>query len=77
MKCQVCGRDAFRIAQVTETFRVDERLFVVEGIPAEVCEHCGEPIFAADTAERIRRLIHGPHETLRELRAEVVAFSAA
>jgi YgiT-type zinc finger domain-containing protein len=59
------------------TLRVDERLFVVEGTPAEACEHCGEAIFGADIAERIRLLIQGPQETLRDLRAKVVAFCAA
>jgi HTH-type transcriptional regulator / antitoxin MqsA len=77
MKCQVCGGEKFRVAQVTETFRVNERLFVVEGIPADVCEHCGEALFGAGVAEQVRRLVQGPHETLRVLRAEVVAFRAA
>ena len=77
MKCQVCGGEKFRAAKVSETFRIVEKLFVVEGIPAEVCEQCGEAVFGGDVAEQVRRLIHGPHETVRELRAEVVAFRAA
>ena len=50
---------------------------MVEGIPIEVCDQCGEAIFAAEIAEQVRRLVQGPHETLRELRAEVVVFRAA
>ena len=77
MKCHACGADRFRPGQVTETFHIDERIYVVEGIPVEVCDQCGEAIFAAEIAEQVRRLVQGPHETLRELRAEVVAFRAA
>jgi HTH-type transcriptional regulator / antitoxin MqsA len=77
MICDVCGCDKFRVESVNETFRVEDRVFVVENIPAQVCERCGEAIFAADVAEQVRRLIHGPHQPIRVLSAEVLSYRAA
>jgi HTH-type transcriptional regulator / antitoxin MqsA len=50
---------------------------VVEGIPAQVCERCGEPTFSADVAEHVRRLVHEPHQPVRVVSAEVLAYRAA
>lgn len=77
MICDVCGCNRFRAESVSDTFRVEDRVFVVENIPAQVCERCGEAVFAADVAEHVRRLIHGPHQPIRVLSAEVLAYRSA
>jgi YgiT-type zinc finger domain-containing protein len=56
MTCNICGHDRFYETAVSDTFRVDDRLFLVEGIPAEVCERCGEPNFSLAVAEHLRRI---------------------
>jgi YgiT-type zinc finger domain-containing protein len=77
MICEVCGCDRFRTENVSDTFRVEDRVFVVEDIPAQVCERCGEATFAADVAEHVRQMIHGPHQPIRILSTEVLAYRAA
>jgi YgiT-type zinc finger domain-containing protein len=57
-KCHVCGNGATRSEFVTEVFTIDGRRVLVEHIPAQVCERCGEPTFSRETAEEIRRLVH-------------------
>jgi HTH-type transcriptional regulator / antitoxin MqsA len=57
-KCDVCGNTAARKDFVSEVFMVDGRRVLVEHIPAQVCERCGEPTFSRETAEEIRRLVH-------------------
>jgi HTH-type transcriptional regulator/antitoxin MqsA len=56
--CQVCGGTAARNEFVSEVFTVDGRRVLVEHIPAQVCERCGEPTFSRQTTERVRRLVH-------------------
>ena len=56
--CQVCGGTAARNEFVSEVFTVDGRRVLVEHIPAQVCERCGEPTFSRETTERARRLVH-------------------
>ena len=57
-KCHVCGATAARTEFVSEIFTIDERRVLVEHIPAQVCDRCGEPAFSSDTAERVRQLVH-------------------
>ena len=56
--CQVCGGTAARNEFVSEVLTVDGRRVLVEHIPAQVCERCGEPTFSRETTERVRRLVH-------------------
>lgn len=58
-KCHVCGNTAAKSEFVSEVFTLDDRRVLVEHIPAQVCERCGEPVFARETTEQIRRLVHG------------------
>lgn len=57
-KCHVCGSTGARTEFVSEVFTFDGRRVLVEHIPAQVCERCGEPTFSRETAEEIRRLVH-------------------
>ena len=77
MICDVCGCDESPVESVNDTFRVEDHVFVVENIPAEACARCGEAMFAADVAEKVRRLIYGPHQPILVLRAEVLSYPAA
>jgi len=57
-KCHVCGGGAARSEFVSEVFTIDGRRVLVEHIPAQVCERCGEATFSRETTEKIRRLVH-------------------
>jgi YgiT-type zinc finger domain-containing protein len=56
--CHVCGGSAGRDSFVEEVFTIEGRHVLVKKIPARVCARCGEPVFSAETTERIRRLVH-------------------
>ena len=58
-ECHVCGNATARDEYVSEVFTIDGRRVLVEHIPAQVCERCGEAAFSGETAERVRRLVHG------------------
>ena len=45
--CHVCGHNAAKSELVSEVFTVEGRRVLVENIPAQVCEHCGEAVFFA------------------------------
>ena len=57
-KCHVCGHTAAKSEFVSEVFTINERRVLVEHIPAQVCEHCGEATFSRETTESIRRLVY-------------------
>ncbi len=58
-KCYVCGHGTAKSDFVSEVFTVEGRRVLVEHIPAQACERCGEATFSCETTERIRQLVHG------------------
>jgi len=60
-KCHVCGNTAAKNKHVSEVFTVGAHRALVEHIPAQVCERCGEATFSRETTEKVRRLVHGAH----------------
>ena len=55
MNCIVCRHGDTHPGTTTVTFHRDGRTLVVNEVPAEVCENCGEAYVAEDvTAELLR-----------------------
>ena len=74
-KCHVCGHNAAKSDFVSEVFTMGNRRVLVEHIPAEVCEHCGEASFSRTTTEEIRRLVHGKGRPVRTVPLDVIAMA--
>lgn len=53
--CPRCD-GAMRPAMVKTTVWQDDRMFVVEDIPAQVCDSCMEQFYDEDTTDALRRL---------------------
>lgn len=73
-KCHVCGGTAAREDRVSEVFTIDGRRVLVERIPAQVCERCGEATFSRVTTEKVRRLVHGEGRPVRTVALDVFAM---
>lgn len=73
--CHVCGHNAAKTEMVSEVFNLEGRRVLVENIPALVCEHCGEPAFSRETAERIRQLVHGAEHPVKTVPLDVFALA--
>jgi YgiT-type zinc finger domain-containing protein len=73
-RCHVCGKTEGREKLVSEVFDIDGKFVRVESIPATVCAHCGEPTFARETTERVRRMVHGEAKPVKSVPMDVFAF---
>ena len=73
--CHVCGNTTAKAQFVNEIFTVDGRRVLVEHIPAQVCERCGEPTFSRETTEKIRRLVHGAGQPVKTVPLDVFALA--
>ena len=73
-RCHVCGNTTARSEFVSEVFTVEGRRMLVEQIPAQVCERCGEATFSRETTERIRRLVHGSARPVKTVPLDVFAL---
>ena len=72
--CHVCGNTAARAELVSEVFTVEGRRMLVEKIPAQICERCGESTFSRETTERIRQLAHGSAQPVKTVPLDVFAL---
>ena len=42
MKCVICRQGVLEPGNVTVTLQRDESITIIKGVPAEVCQDCGE-----------------------------------
>jgi HTH-type transcriptional regulator / antitoxin MqsA len=75
MKCDIC-RSPMREEMVTYTIQLDEKLVVVEHVPAKGCTQCGERLYSADTVERLQTTAWEQRSPSRVLQAPVFDFAA-
>lgn len=60
-KCHVCGNTSASSEFVNEVFTLEgDRRALVEHIPAQVCERCGEPTFSIETPRRFASWFTAP-----------------
>lgn len=60
---------------VSEIFDIDGRRVLVENIPVQVCVQCGEMSISAETAEKVRRLIHDETQATGVVELELYEFA--
>jgi YgiT-type zinc finger domain-containing protein len=53
MNCIVCHHGQTRPGTTTVTFHRDGQTVVVNEVPAEICENCGEAYVAEDVTEQV------------------------
>jgi YgiT-type zinc finger domain-containing protein len=73
-RCLVCGSIAATQGFVNEVFTIGERRVMVEHIPGEICDRCGEAAFSRETTERVRKLVHGEGRPVRTISMDVFAL---
>ena len=77
--CPVCESTDVRCARVRSAFWHDDRLVVIEDVPALVCNTCGEQFYddaAVHMIDRMRADGFPPEGAVRELRVPVFAFGS-
>ena len=62
--------------KVTYTLERGGKFFIVENVPARVCEETGEEFFAPDTVEKLHALIQGRSTPKRLIETPVYEFAA-
>lgn len=62
MKCVICKQGATRAGMATVTLTRELLTLVVKGVPAEVCDNCGEEYVDEGTT---KQLLHTAEEAAR------------
>ena len=75
MKCDLCG-SPMNEQMVLYTIQLDEKLVVVEHVPARVCDQCGERLYRSETVERLQKTVWEQRSPSRMLQTPVFDFAA-
>jgi len=73
--CNNCGNNEFENDLISRTFIVKNKLYLIENIPAKVCNRCEEPLLTIETAEKIRLLLNSRKKPIKQIAAEVFEYS--
>jgi YgiT-type zinc finger domain-containing protein len=57
MKCVLCRTGETRLGTATETYEIDGTVVVVRGVPAQVCQQCGESCTDEATTRRLEAIV--------------------
>lgn len=76
MKCLVCHWEMVE-RKVTVDLRIGDELVIVEGVPATVCSHCGERVFAPRVARSLQALAKQRKKASRTLKVPVFSMDKA
>jgi len=71
MKCEVCHTGQRRERLIRYSIIVNDRLIVVDQVPAEVCDQCGETTFRSDIVKRLQKTVAHPGKPVRTLETPV------
>ena len=70
--CNFCGNKNFRNEVVQYIYRHDGRFMIVENVPCEQCEYCGEQYFKADVLKKIEADFDAVYSHRRKATREVL-----
>lgn len=51
--CNFCGNKNYRMKKVQYIYRHDDKYLIVNDVPCEECEYCGEQYFKAQSLKKI------------------------
>ena len=74
MKCEVCGRGERRDQRIRYSLPLDDKLLVVDNVPAIVCDRCGEVTLSPAVTERLKRTAWESRRPARIIEAEVYDY---
>ena len=57
IKREVCGAGERKSQLVRYSLAMKERFVIVEHVPAEVCDRCGETTFSPEVVERLQQTL--------------------
>lgn len=53
MKCVICKHGDTQPGFTTETFERENTTIVFKGVPAEICQSCGESYLSSETTQKL------------------------
>lgn len=74
MICEFCGGQTIK-KKVRRHHWLRKKLYLIENVPAEVCNECGERYFHAQVLDEIDRMLLKEHLVKERIQVEVVSLA--
>ena len=74
MNCEVCAVGERRHQLIRYSLSTAEGLMLVDHVPAEVCDRCGEVTLSPDIVERLQQTVWGHGVPARIIETPVYEF---
>ncbi|MDI6801520.1 MAG: YgiT-type zinc finger protein [Thermodesulfovibrionales bacterium] len=68
--CNFCGNKNFREKHVQYIYKHNDRFLVVNNVPCEECEYCGEQYFKAEALRKIEEDFNAIHVSSKRAKRE-------
>jgi HTH-type transcriptional regulator / antitoxin MqsA len=75
MKCVFCGNETKHML-VTFSYEEGNRYFLVEHVPAEVCERCGEKTYSPGVTDELLKFAKDNGKPVKKLEVPVFDYAA-
>ena len=76
--CNFCGNKNFREKRVQYVYKHDGQFLIVNNVPCEECEYCGEQYFKAEALKKIEKdfmdIYFSKKKTRRKINVPVEEF---
>ncbi|KAF5426249.1 hypothetical protein C5S39_15135 [Candidatus Methanophagaceae archaeon] len=73
IRCYFCRGKVIE-KRVGVDFRWGDELMVIEDVPAEVCQQCGEKYFSPEVYKTMENLVKTKEKTVRHIAIDVILF---
>jgi len=74
MKCVICKQGETLPQETTVVLQRGESTVVIKGVPADVCENCGEPYFSESMTQKL--LERAEQAVKNGAEVEIIRFAA-
>ena len=68
--------ETMKETKVSYTLEMDGKFFIIENVPARVCNETGEQFFSPETVERLQQTIWGREKPKKLIETPVYEFAA-
>ena len=75
MTCEVCAIGERRAKLIRYSLTIGDRMILVDHVPAEVCDRCGEVTLTPDVVERLQKTVWQQHPPARVIETPVYEFA--
>ena len=70
--CNFCGNKNFKSVEVEYTYKRNNKMLIINNVPCEKCEYCGEEYFKADVLKKVEYEFNSIYSQGKKVKTEYI-----